>query len=90
MRSAGIGRFQTEVDGPTRRAVTSLGLDLTDHRPRLLDAAMVAADGADLVVTMTRDHLRTVATLAPQAWRRTFTLKELARRVVVPLAAAAG
>jgi protein-tyrosine phosphatase len=78
--SAGLERFRVGVDDCTRRAVAPLGIDLSEHRPRLLDAAIVVSEGADLVLTMTRQQLRTVATLAPQAWRRTFTLKEVARR----------
>jgi protein-tyrosine-phosphatase len=35
---------------------------------------------ADLVVGMTRGHVREVVVLAPDAWHRTFTLKELVRR----------
>lgn len=61
-------------------AVTApLGLDLTTHRSRRLDDSVVAA--ADLVVTMTRSHLRTVATTHPDSFTRTFTLRELVRRL---------
>jgi protein-tyrosine phosphatase len=80
VHSAGVGRFGVGVDDSTRRAAAQFGLDLSEHRPRSLDEAMVVNEGADLVLTMTREHLRTVTTLAPQAWRRTFTLKEFARR----------
>jgi protein-tyrosine phosphatase len=80
VRSAGLGRFRAEVDAHTRRAVTPLGLDLSDHRPRVLTRAVVNTEGADLVLTMTREQLRAVATLVPDAWPRTFTLKEFARR----------
>lgn len=47
---------------------------------RRLDREILAVDGADLVVTMTRVHLPAVVALDPGAWPRTFTLKELARR----------
>jgi protein-tyrosine phosphatase len=80
VHSAGIGRYRMEVDAQTRRAVAPFGVDLSGHRPRVLDAATVVTEGANLVLTMTREHLRTVAALVPQAWPRTFTLKELARR----------
>jgi protein-tyrosine-phosphatase len=35
---------------------------------------------ADLVLGMTREHVREVVVLVPDAWGRTFTLKELIRR----------
>ena len=42
---------------------------------------MLAEDGADLVIAMTRAHVREIVALDPSAWERTFTLKELARLV---------
>lgn len=36
--------------------------------------------GADLVLGMAREHVREAVVLAPDAWPRTFTLKELVRR----------
>ncbi len=36
--------------------------------------------GADLVVAMAREHVREAAVLAPDAWPKAFTLKELVRR----------
>lgn len=65
------------------KVMRELGLDVGAHRSRLLDGPIV--DGADLVVAMTREHLREVVVLGRQATDYTFTLKELARR-----AAAAG
>ena len=54
------------------------GLDISGHRSRPIDAGEL--DGADLVVTMTRAHLRDLATRSPAVFPRVFTLKELARR----------
>lgn len=54
------------------------GLDASGHRSRRVGAEMVA--GAGLVVCMAREHVRHVVVLAPEAWPRTFTLKELVRR----------
>ena len=48
------------------------------HRSRLLRPDDVAA--ADLVLGMAREHVRHVTVLTPEAWDRTFTLKELVRR----------
>jgi len=64
-------------------AAAGLGLDLSGHVSRQLDRDLVSS--ADLIVPMTRQHLREVVVLAPDAFAKTFTLKELDRR-----AAAAG
>lgn len=53
------------------------GHDLSDHRARQLDRDAVA--GADLVITMERDHLDAVLHLVPAALPRSFTWLELAR-----------
>jgi protein-tyrosine-phosphatase len=60
-------------------ATTPMGLDLREHRSRQLDDDQVAA--ADLIVTMTRAQLRIVATTHAGSFPRTFTLRELARRL---------
>ncbi len=66
---------------PPPEAVAALapyGLDISEHRSRHLEVADVEAAG--LVVGMARSHVREAVVLAPEAWPRTFTLKELARR----------
>jgi protein-tyrosine phosphatase len=78
--SAGTHGGLLEVPGDTLRAAAEVGLELADHRSRALTRQTLADDGADLIVTMTREQLRAVVGLDPGAWRRTFTLKELARR----------
>lgn len=57
-------------------AATVPGLD--DHVSRQLTPEMVAA--ADLIVGMTREHVREVAVSDRDSFGRTFTLKELVRR----------
>lgn len=79
VRSAGTHALPRGADGDTVRAARAIGIDLSDHIARRLTAALVVTEGADLVVTMTREHLRTVVALDRNAWPRTFTLKELAR-----------
>ncbi len=64
--------------GGSVRAMAMRGLDLAHHRSRTVDPAMVAA--ADLVVGMARSHVREAILSCPEAWPRTFTLKELVRR----------
>ncbi|MGE0309365.1 MAG: hypothetical protein AB7N61_20300 [Acidimicrobiia bacterium] len=78
--SAGTHGGLLEVPVDTLRAAAEVGLQLTDHRSRGLTRQTIAEDGADLIVTMTREQLRAVVGLDPGAWKRTFTLKELARR----------
>lgn len=60
------------------RVMAPYGVDLTGHLSTQLTAA--AVEGADLVLTMERRHGREAVLLAPAAWSRTFTLKELVRR----------
>jgi len=81
--SAGTQRHDLPVDPVAVAVMAEQGLDISAHQPRPLDRAVLDADGADLVITMTRDHLRTVATSAPGVFRRSFTAKELARRLAV-------
>ncbi len=54
------------------------GLSLEDHVSRQVDADLLA--GADLVLGMARLHVREAVVLQPEAFPRTFTLKELVRR----------
>lgn len=54
------------------------GFDLSSHQSRRLEDRHVAT--ADLIVGMTREHVREAVVLDPTAWSRAFTLKELVRR----------
>ncbi len=54
------------------------GIDITGHRSRQVSAALVAQ--ADLVATMTRQHLIEIATMVDDAWTRCFTLADLVQR----------
>jgi protein-tyrosine phosphatase len=81
VRSAGVMRTRLPVDELSVIVGRSRGVDVTEHRPRRLTTAILADEGADLVITMTRAHVREVVTLDSSAWERTFTLKELARLV---------
>jgi protein-tyrosine-phosphatase len=53
------------------------GIDLSGHRSRKLRPDMLAS--ADMVIGMAREHVREAVALVPDAWGRTFTLKELVR-----------
>ena len=60
------------------RVMRERGLDISEHRSRVLTPRLVAA--AHLVIGMTREHLREAVLLDHRALRRAFTLKELVRR----------
>ncbi|MGO9857661.1 MAG: hypothetical protein ACLPYY_21800, partial [Acidimicrobiales bacterium] len=71
-----------EVDaGPPRALLLegrTLGIDLADHVPRTVDSDMIRA--ADLVVGLTREHLRETVVAVPPSFPKTFTLREIVRR----------
>jgi protein-tyrosine phosphatase len=54
------------------------GIEIASHRSRIACAADLAS--ASLVLAMARDSLRFAAITEPEAWPRTFTLKEIVRR----------
>jgi len=55
-----------------------IGVDMTARTSRQLQVD--ALESADLVLTMERAHVRAIALMAPTAWPKTFTLKEIVRR----------
>lgn len=61
-------------------ALAARGIDLRDHRPRGVEREDL--EQADLVIGMTREHVRELVTREPAAWCRAFTLKELVRRAL--------
>jgi protein-tyrosine phosphatase len=90
VRSAGTSSIRVPLDANTVAAAAEAGLTVGDHVPRPVDRSIVARDGADLVLTMSRAHLREVVALDPASWPRSFTLKELVRRASEVAPAAAG
>jgi protein-tyrosine phosphatase len=54
------------------------GHDLRPHQSRRLSPELVR--GADLSLPLAREHLREIVVMAPEAFARTFTPKELVRR----------
>jgi len=85
--SAGFMEGGFEPPSEIVHAGRAFGLDLSNHRSRQLDANLV--NSADLIVTMTRRHVRELAVTYPGTWQRTFTIRELVRRgqSIGPLAA---
>jgi len=59
-------------------AAAAYGVDISGHRSRVLDAAMLRE--ADLVIAMERMHAREAFALDDQVLPRCFTLKDLVRR----------
>jgi protein-tyrosine-phosphatase len=59
-------------------AMSAVGLDLADHRSRVVTNGRVEA--ADLVVGMSRQHVIDLAVLSPGVWDRCFTFTDLLRR----------
>lgn len=59
-------------------AIDPYGIDLTSHRSHEVTEADL--ERADLVLAMAREHLRHAVVLAPVAWPRAFTIRELLRR----------
>jgi protein-tyrosine phosphatase len=76
--SAGMTGRAAAPPAEAAAAMAGRGHDISDHRSRPAEASDLAA--ADLVLGMTREHVRHAVVLLPAAWPRTFTLKELVRR----------
>jgi protein-tyrosine phosphatase len=78
VRSAGVWEVGHPASDHSVSEAGARGLDLGAHRSRVIDEAMVGQ--ADLVLALAREHVRAVAGLVPEAFPRTFTIKELVRR----------
>jgi protein-tyrosine phosphatase len=76
--SAGLVSGGQPATESTVRVMADHGLDVSGHRSQRLTVDMVRS--ADLVVAMTREHVREAAVLDPESFPRCFTLKELVRR----------
>ncbi|MGI9023682.1 MAG: low molecular weight protein-tyrosine-phosphatase [Acidimicrobiales bacterium] len=78
VRSAGLLQAGIPADPFGQEAMATRGLDLSGHRSRTVSREILL--GADLVLGFARQHVREAVVTAPEAWARTFTLKELVRR----------
>jgi protein-tyrosine phosphatase len=78
VESAGTLDGDRLISADALEVIAASGIDMSTHSSRLLDAATIGR--ADLVLGMTREHVREVVLVDPSAWPRTFTLKELVRR----------
>lgn len=82
VRSAGTHAGAIGTDPEAIAAMNRHGLDIRNHRPRLLTRAILANEGADLVMTMTREQLRAVSVMSEGVFPHAFTVRELARRAL--------
>ncbi len=73
--SAGTMADDGLATSETIKMLGERGIDLRGHRGTLIDDHMVEA--ADLIVTAEQDHVVTIASRWPDAFRRTFTLPEV-------------
>jgi len=76
--SAGLVLTGQPASAHAITALAARGIDHSAHRSRIMDTGIL--ESADLVLAMTREHLREAAVTNPARFDRTFTLKELVRR----------
>lgn len=74
--SAGVSAYPGQPASPNSIAVLMKlwGIDLSSHSSKQLDFLMVSE--ADLILTMTMGHKKTILQLYPEAADKVFTLKE--------------
>lgn len=81
---ASVGSVGLRYTGePTPSVGISLLEELGVHLPGNHSTQLTRelADDADLILGMTREHVRDIVDLSPDAWPKTFTMKDFARRV---------
>jgi len=79
--SAGLIRGGQPLPVETQDALRALGFNGAGvERFRSTQVTESLVTGADLVVGLAREHVREVVVRTPDAWDRSFTLKELVRR----------
>jgi len=76
--SAGLLRSGEPATDEAVKVMRRRGLDLSTHRSRRVDDALVPAP--DLIVGMARQHARVVVDVIPGLFPRTFTLKDFVAR----------
>lgn len=77
--SAGLMQGGAPATPDAVEVLRDLGIDISGHVSRRMDRESL--NEADLVLTMTRDHLREAVVTEPGAFPRIFTLRELVRRL---------
>jgi protein-tyrosine phosphatase len=82
--SAGLLFEDRPAEHHAIRTMAGQGLDIAEHRSRIIAADLLA--GASLILGMERTHVREVAALDPRLFARSFTLPEVVTlgRIVGP------
>ncbi|MFN2505763.1 MAG: hypothetical protein ABR540_16280, partial [Acidimicrobiales bacterium] len=78
VRSAGLLSGNQPASSHGVRLLEERGIDMSTHRSQTMTRELLQE--ADLVLAMAREHVREAVVQLPEAWPRTFTLKELVRR----------
>jgi len=78
VESAGLVTSGEPASDHAEAVLAAMGVELGVHRSRRIDADAIVR--SNLIIGMERAHVREVVTLAPPAFGRAFTLKELVRR----------
>jgi protein-tyrosine phosphatase len=78
VHSAGLLASGSPAAPEAVAALAARGIDISAHRSRRLSAPLV--NEADLILGLAREHVREAVLADPEAWPRSFTLKELVRR----------
>jgi protein-tyrosine phosphatase len=78
VKSAGLMPGGSPATDPAIEVMAAVGLDISRHRSRQITDSVLGL--ADLVVTMTRQHLIELTLMAPDAWPRMFQIRDLVRR----------
>ncbi len=75
VKSAGVAAHEGQGASPQAiEVMKKKGLDLSGHRASQIDSELIRQ--ADLILTMTESHKNMVKVLEPEAFDKTFTLKE--------------
>lgn len=78
VHSAGVRGAPFGPPEPLVKEAQAFGLNLGNHRPRKFDANMIV--DADLIIGMSREHVREGVLANPPSFAKTFTLREIVRR----------
>jgi protein-tyrosine phosphatase len=76
--SAGLLEGGAPATSEAVEVAAALGLDTSSHRSRAMTADAIEAAG--IVIGLAKQHVQEALIMLPQAWPKTFTLKELVRR----------
>lgn len=75
VESAGLSAVEGETVAPqAEQVMTEKGIDISEHEAQKLTEALVKK--ADIILTMTNQHKKTILNMFPESKEKTFTLKE--------------